>query len=162
MTVTGTPCPGRMHALSARSKALAVLGRKHEAQAALEAAEAAFERLPRDITREKTSVGGWAEERLHHTRSYVAAFGGVGDGESARDAALKLYSPAVWRGPAQIKLHRAAAETDASYAAATLAALSDAQRSDRSVRWTAIRVLDTCQRESGAGVAELREALSTA
>jgi transcriptional regulator with XRE-family HTH domain len=162
MSATSTPCPGRMHALSARSKALAVLGHKRDARAALDAAEAAFEQLPRDITREKISVGGWAEERLHHTRSYVAAFGGVGDGDSARDAALELYSLAAWRGPAQINLHRAAAETDAGYAATTLAALSDAQRSDRSVRWTAMRVLDTCERESGPGIAELREVLRVA
>jgi transcriptional regulator with XRE-family HTH domain len=162
LAATSAPCAGRMHALSASAKALAVLGRKREARAALNAAEATFERLPRDITREKISVGGWAEERLHHTRSYVAAFGGVGDGEHARDAALTLYSPAAWRGPAQIELHRAAAEADAGYAAATLAALSDAQQSDRSVRWTAMRVLDACERKSVAGVAELREALASA
>jgi hypothetical protein len=150
-----------MNALTARAKALAVLGRKRESRAALNAAQAAFERLPRDITREKISVTGWAEERLHHTRSYAAAFGGVVDGEPARRAALTLYSPAAWRGPAQIKLHRAAAETDAGSAAATLAALSHPQRSDRSVRQTAARVLAVCEDESVARAAELREALNS-
>jgi hypothetical protein len=160
LAVTRAPCAGRMHGLSVSAKALGVLGRRQEARVALNAAEAAFERLPRDITREKISVGGWAEERLHHTRSYVAAFGGVGRGEPAREAALRLYSSAAWRGPAQIKLHRAAAEADAGYAAATLVALSRPQRADLSIRQTAARVLSICDVAGSAAVAELREMLT--
>jgi transcriptional regulator with XRE-family HTH domain len=69
LAVTRVPCAGRMSALGARALALAMLGRKREAREAIAAVEVAFERLPRDITREKIAGGGWAEERLHHTRS---------------------------------------------------------------------------------------------
>lgn len=164
LAAASAPCAGRMHALTASAKALAVLGRKREARAALNAAEVEFERLPRDITREKISVNGWAEERLHHTRSYTTAFGGGGDGEPARAAALRLYSPVAWRGPAQVKLHRAATETDSVYALATLTALTDPQRSDRTIRQTAAKVLAVCESRdaSAAGVADLREVLSAA
>jgi hypothetical protein len=42
-----------------------------------------------------------------------------------------------------------------------LSELSDAQRSDRYVRTMALAALTACERESVAGVAELREALAT-
>jgi hypothetical protein len=37
----------------------------------------------RDVTREKVAAGGWAEQRLHHTRSYCEMYG-VDGGERAR------------------------------------------------------------------------------
>jgi transcriptional regulator with XRE-family HTH domain len=159
LAATSNPCAGRMHALTAHAKALSVLGRKREATSALHDAEVEFERLPRDITREKLSVAGWAEERLHHAQSFMAAFGGIGDGEAARAAALRLYRPPAWRGPTQIRLHQAAIEVDADYAVATLCALSAPQRADRSVRENALRVLAVCQREAVGGAIELRDAL---
>jgi len=160
LAVTNAPCAGRMHALSASAKAQALLGNTREALDALRATEATFERLPRDLTREKVSALGWAEERLHHTRSYAAAFGGIDGGDAAREAALTLYSPAAWRGPAQVKLHLAASERDTGYAAATLAALSDSQRHDRSVRLTAARVLRAAEQRGDARAAELREVVN--
>jgi hypothetical protein len=160
LAATAAPCAGRMHALGARARALAMLGRKAEARETLTALERSFERLPRDITREKLSVAGWPEERMHHVASFVGAFGGVGCGEAAGEEALRLYSAAAWGGPAQVKLHRATAEVDAGYAVATLSALSAAQRSDRFVRTMALAALSACERESVAGVAELREVLA--
>jgi transcriptional regulator with XRE-family HTH domain len=152
---TNAPCTGRMHALAARAQAQALLGRNKQAAAALNAVETAFERLPRDVTRERVSALGWPEDRLHFCASFVGAPG-------AADDALKLYSPAVWRGHTQIKLHKAAAETVPDYAVAVLSNLSGAQRQDRFVRQTAKRTLATCEARgaSSAGVAELREVLS--
>ena len=161
LAITRAPCAGSMSALGARAQALAMLGRNREARATLASAEKAFERLPHDITREKVAGGGWAEERLHHTRSYCAMYG-VEGGESARADALRLYADALWRSRAQTKLHRAASEADAHDAVTTLSALSDAQRSDRFVRMIAARALAVCERERVAGTAELREVLSVA
>jgi hypothetical protein len=160
LTLTRQPCAGRMHALKATAQASAVVGRQRDAKDALAELERTFERLPRDVTREKIAVGGWAEERLHHARSYTAAFGGLGSGEAARASALALYSPAAWRGPAQINLHEAATEADPQHAVAALAGLTTTQRSDRTIRLVALRTLGVC-RSRGADVRELREALHT-
>jgi hypothetical protein len=116
--------------------------------------------LPRDITREKLSALGYSEETLHHVRSYCAMYGAV-PGEAAREEALRLYADAARRGPAQIRLHRAASEADAADAIATLSALSEAQRSDRFVRQIATRALDSCESRKAAGAVDLREALQT-
>lgn len=160
LRATKAPCTGRASALSARSQALAMLGREKAANESLAILERTFERLPSDLTREKLSALGWPEERLHHARSYSAMYSAApGAGEAARDEALRLYVDADWRGPAQIKLHRAASEVDANEAVATLAALSEAQRRDRFVRRIAMRVLDSCESRGVAGTAELREAL---
>jgi hypothetical protein len=84
----------------------------------------------------------------------------VGGGEAARDEALRLYADADWRGPAQIKLHRATSEADPQDALATLSGLSEAQRKDRFVRLVALRALDAGESRNAAGTAELREALN--
>ena len=157
--IRATTAPrGRIEALSARSQALAMLGREKAANESLALQERAFEKLPRDVTRERLSALGWPEERLHNTRSYCGMF--IGGGEAARDEALRLYVEADWRGPAQIRLHRAASEADAKDAVATLSGLSDAQRSDRFVRLIAARALASCESRKVAGTAELREALA--
>lgn len=157
LRITHAPCSGRMQAGSAKAQALALLDRKQEAREALRELEAAFERLPRDLTREKVSTTGWAEERLHHATSYASAFGGLGVGGPARESALKLYPPVAWRGVAQVQLHRAAAEKDAGLAIETLTGLSEPQRSDRGVRLIALKVLDHVD---GHGAVELHEVLA--
>jgi hypothetical protein len=161
LAVTSAPCAGRMEALAARAQALAMLGRTREARDTLASLEKAFERLPRDVAREKVAASGWAEQRLHHTRSYCAMYG-VQGGESAHAQALRLYVDALWRSRAQIRLQRAASEADAHDAVATLSDLSEAQRSDRFVRMIAARALAACERERVAGAAELRDALASA
>jgi hypothetical protein len=160
LNATSAPCTGRMNALAVKAQALAMLGRDRPAGESLRELERTFERLPRDLTRDKLSMLGWPEEMLHHARSYCAMYGGDG-GESAREDALRLYEAAEWRGPAQVKLHRAAAEIDAQHAVATLRNLSDPQRSDRFVRRIAIQVLARADGAgSAAGAAELRELLA--
>lgn len=159
LALTSAPCAGRMHALGTVVRASAVTGRQRAAREALVTLERTFEQLPRHITREKAAVGGWAEERLHHVHSYAAAFGGIGGGDAARDAALALYAPAAWRLPAQVKLHQAVAEVDPGHAIAALAELSEAQRADRSIRFPALQTLSACKAR-GADVRELREVLA--
>jgi hypothetical protein len=169
LAATTAPCAGRMHALSARAQALAMLGREREAREGLATLERTFARLPRDVTRETISSLGWAEQRLHHTESYCAMF--VGGGEQAREQALALYDGVMWRGPVQVNLHRATsmiASGDigegARHATAVLAPLSDAQQSDRLVRKLAVRALATVPEKarSELPVAKLREVLAAA
>jgi len=160
LALTDAPCIGRQRALSARVRALALQGRKRETRNALTALEQGFERLPRDITREKIGVNGWAEEMLLNVTSFASAFAGVDGGEAAREEALRLYSTALWRGPTQVKLHRAIAKTDAHMALDALAPLTDAQRKDKLVRLVGLKALDACASRKVAGTAELREALA--
>ncbi|MGI9100379.1 MAG: helix-turn-helix domain-containing protein [Solirubrobacteraceae bacterium] len=155
LAATNAPCAGRMHALGARARALALLGRRHDAAAAMRDLERSFERLPRGVAREV--VGGWSEHRLHHAASFVGAFGGVGS-KTAHDEGLRL-SRGLWRPSTQIRLHQAAAEADPQYAVATLSALSPAQAGDQFIRRLALRTADACEAR-GAGVAELREVLA--
>jgi transcriptional regulator with XRE-family HTH domain len=155
LTRTDAPCAGRMHALGARARALALLGRKHDAVAAMKDLERSFERLPRYVTREL--AGGWDEHRLHHAASFVNAFGGVGS-KTAHDEGLRL-SRGLWRASTQIRLHQAAAEADPQYAVATLSDLSPAQAGDQFIRRLALRAADACEAR-GAGVAELRDVLA--
>lgn len=159
LSATKAPCTGRMEAFAAKAQASAMLGRERPASDALADLERTFDKLPRDIVREKLSALGWAEERVHHVRSYCAMYGSA-SGDTARDEALRLYADADWRSQAQVKLHRAAAEADAQDAVATLSDLSDAQRSDRFVRLIAARALASCESRNVAGTAELREALA--
>jgi hypothetical protein len=169
LAATTTPCAGRMHALGARAQALATLGRKRDAHEGLAALERTFERLPSDLTREKISSLGWSEQRLHHTKSYCGMF--VGGGDQAREPALALYGDMMWRGPAQVGLHRAASmiasgdpREGAHHATAILAPLSATQRSDRFVRRLALLTLSTVPEKarSEPAVTGLRELLAAA
>jgi transcriptional regulator with XRE-family HTH domain len=164
LRATTAPGAGRMNALTAKAQALAMLGRERAASDTLAAADRAFEHVPRNITRDKLSALGWAEDRLHHGRSYCAMYG-TGSGEIARTQALRLIADTDWRSQAQLKLHRAASEADAQDAVATLSDLSETQRRDRFVRMIAARALASCEARGGpsaAGTTELREVLSTA
>lgn len=169
LAATAAPCAGRMKALGARAQALAMLRRTREAHEGLAALERTFERLPRDVTREKVSSLGWSEQRLHHTKSYCGMF--VGGGEEAREQALALYEDVMWRDPAQIRLHRATSmiasgdvREGARHAAAVLAPLSAAQRSDRFIRRLAVGTLAAVpeRARSEPAVTELREVLAAA
>jgi transcriptional regulator with XRE-family HTH domain len=138
LAATGQPCTGRIAALCAKGQALAMLKRVQQTRDCYGDIEREFERLPRDVTREKLSVLGFAEERMHNSRSFAGMF--IGGGEPAREEALRLYAAANWRGAAQVRLHRAAADHDPAYAGEVLSGLSEAQRSDRRVRLIARRV----------------------
>jgi transcriptional regulator with XRE-family HTH domain len=160
LSVTDTPCIGRQRAFSARVRALALQGRAKETRNALTALEAEFERLPRPVTSEKIGVNGWCEEDLHNVMSFAGAFAGMDGGEAARNEALRLYSSALWRGPTQVRLHRAMAETDARMALEVLSPLTDAQRKDRFVRLVALKALNVCESRDVGGTSELREVLA--
>jgi transcriptional regulator with XRE-family HTH domain len=163
---TSAPCTGRMEALGAKAQALAMLGREREASETLATLERTFEKLPDAITRDTLSALSWAEDRLHHTRSYCAMYGASpAAGEVAREQALRLIADSDWRSRAQIRLHRAASEADAGLALDALTALEDRQRSDRFVRTIAARALASCETRAGAdaaGVGALRDVLSAA
>jgi len=139
LAATRQPCAGRMSALCAKGQALGMLKRARQTRDCYTELEREFERLPRDITREKLSVLGFAEERMHNSRSFAGMF--IGGGEPAREEALRLYATVDWRGAAQVKLHRAAADRDVAYAEEVLSGLSEAQRSDRRIRLIARRVV---------------------
>lgn len=161
LRATSAPCAGRMSALGAKAQALAMLGREKAANETLGTLERTFERLPREITRDKLSALGWAEDRLHHGRSYCAMYSAMpASGEAARDEALRLTPDLDWRSRAQIRLHRAASEADARDALATLGDLTETQRRDRFVRTIAARALVSCEARDAGGAAELREALA--
>jgi len=87
-------------------------------------------------------------------------------GEAARERALKIYPAQTWRGPTQIRLHRAAsliAEGDVSegakYATRVLAPLSADRRSDRFVGAITERTLAVVPARAyeRPAVADLRE-----
>lgn len=152
------PCAGRVEAIAARAQALAMQGRERDANEALSSLERTFEKLPHVVTRDQLSSFGWSEQRLHHVHSYCSMYG-VCSGEIAQAEALRLYPDAMWRGPVQIKLHRAASEADAQYAVATLSDLSDAQRSNRFVLIIAKQALARCEAQ-GANASELSDVLT--
>jgi hypothetical protein len=161
-----------MHALSARAQAHAVLGQERQARAALTALAGTFERLPADVTDESVSLGGWPEHRLRHTESY--AFMHLGDtrrGEHARERALELYPAQAWRGPTQLRLHRAASliagrdvGEGARYATGVLEPLSAGQRADRFVAKIADHALAAVPAAAShtPAVREFREAFTAA
>lgn len=168
LAATSAPCIGRVRALGARAQALAMLRRKRDARDGLTVLERTFERLPPELTREKISSLGLGEQEIHHAKSYCGMF--VGGGEQARDDALALYE-GVWRGPAQVSLHRATSmiaagdvREGAQHATAILAPLSEAQRSDQFVRKLAVGTLSAVPEKARGeqAVAELREVLAGA
>ena len=155
VAVTSAPCAGRMHALSARPRALGLLGRRHEATTAMNDLERAFGELPSSVVREP--VGGWGEVRLHTAASFVLAYGEVGSSAS-HDHALAA-DEGFWRDGAQIELQRSASEVDPQLAESVLKNLSRDQRGDQFVRRLARRTLTTLEAR-GADTRELSEILS--
>jgi transcriptional regulator with XRE-family HTH domain len=158
LQATTAPCTGRMQGLGAKAQALAMLGREKASSDILTTLERTFEHLPRSITRDKISALGWAEDRLHHGRSYCAMYG-VGSGEVARTEALRLIAHTDWRSRAQLNLHRAASQAEAKEAVAILSNLSNTQRSDRFVHTIAHRAVVVCE-SRGVDTGELREVLA--
>jgi transcriptional regulator with XRE-family HTH domain len=168
---TKTPCPGVMQALGGRAQALALLGRERESMAALDDLARTFERLPDATTRDRVSAWGYSEQKWRHAESYVGMCVGGRRGEQARERALELYPAQAWKGPAQVRLHRAAsliADGDvtegARYATRALEPLSAAQRADRFVARIADRTLAVIpdRARDMPAVRELREALTAA
>jgi hypothetical protein len=168
---TRTPCAGVMNALGGRAQALALLGREREAMGALDDLARTLERLPDATTRDRVSAWGWSEQKWRHAESYVGMCVGGQRGEQARERALKLYPAEAWKGPAQVRLHRAASlisdgdvTEGARYATRALEPLSSDQRADRFVARIADRTLAVIPDRARdlPAVAEYREMLATA
>jgi tetratricopeptide (TPR) repeat protein len=102
------PCAGVASGHAARAQALAHLGRHREARGALDDLADMFTLLPDATTRDRVSQWGWSEARLRHVQSDVHSRAGrLREASEAQDAALALYPPAAYQGPAQVELHRA-------------------------------------------------------
>lgn len=155
LAATKDPCVGRVLALSAKAQALALTGQAKPARHVLQGMESEFERLPSDLRRDRVTALGAPEDRLTFVASFLGAFA---DMPYPVDGAAN-YSPVVWRGLAQVRLHRAAAEVDPQHAVAVLSSLKPAQRSDRFVHQTALRVLRRCEAKNAPRTRELHDAL---
>lgn len=135
----GVSSPGLAEGIGARAQALAHLGRHREARDALTQLSRTFDQLPDTVTGERASaVHGWQEHRLRHIESYThTQLGDRARAEVAQERALALYQSPRWRGPAQVRLHRAAclvADGDVvdgiRYASSVLQALPEDRRRD--------------------------------
>lgn len=164
------PSAGLMSALAARAQALAAVGDRSGARRALEDVTAAFERLP-DEARDGSPAFDWSEDRLHHVRSYVHShLADERQAEQAHDRALELYDKTLFRGPTQVRLHRATRlilggdpTEGVRYATQVLDALPPARRTDGFVRQLAHDALAAVPESARAlpPVAEYRELLQT-
>lgn len=106
----GTPCTGVVSGLAARAQALGRMGQTDRARGALADLARMFDRLPDDVTRERTSMFAWSEHRLLHVESYVCTrLGDTRSAYAAQDAAFALYPATDYHlGRAQVEMHRAA------------------------------------------------------
>src|SRR5260370_1379458 len=107
----GKPCAGVVSGYAARAQALAQLGRREDAQTALEALQDVFGGLPGEVSADHRSQWGWSEIRLRHVESYVhTPAGDIRAAARAPDAALALYPATAYQGyqgRTQIPMHRA-------------------------------------------------------
>lgn len=155
LAATKDPCAGRMLALSAKAQALALTGQGKAALRVLAGMEREYERLPSDLRRDHVTAHGVPEDRLTFVASFLSAHGAMTYPAAGADG----YSSVVWRGYAQVRLHRAAAEGDPQHAIAVLSSLAPKQRDDRFVRQTALRVLRRCEAKHAPGTQDLHDAL---
>ncbi len=101
-----TPTAGTASLLAAKAQALALLGRRSDASAALRTLTATFERLPNKAT--EPTMYRWLEHRLRHTESFVyTAVGHTERAHLAQDRALQLYPQGLSASRCQIEMHRA-------------------------------------------------------
>jgi len=149
----GKPCAGVVSGYAARAQALAQLGRREDAQTALEALQDVFGGLPGEVSADHRSQWGWSEIRLRHVESYVhTRAGDIRAAARAQDAALALYPATAsfsYQGRTQIQMHRAeclirAGDVDggAQHAARVIGTLPPDRRSDSLVSVTAIAALN--------------------
>ncbi|MEU8798895.1 hypothetical protein [Spirillospora sp. NPDC048819] len=141
---------GIANAYSAKAQAYAQLGRHDEAEQALTELKRVFEHLPAKATKDKTTMWGWSEQRLHHVASYVHTHSGdIERAQQAQDDAIALYPAKSFLARAQIELHRAGglirtgdADTGARHAIRVLEGLPSTHRADAMIRRTAFTSLN--------------------
>ena len=104
---------GRVSAAAAglhagRAQALALLGRRTEAETEVRQVADITEQLPGTVVADVESLWGWPEHRLRHTESYVYThIGDLTAAQAAQDRALILYPASQARLRTQVELHRA-------------------------------------------------------
>ncbi|WP_161790962.1 helix-turn-helix transcriptional regulator [Actinomadura welshii] len=144
------PCFGTASAYSAKAQAYAQLGRHEEAERVMIDQRRLFERIPAQVSDDKTSAWGWSEQRHHHVTSYVHMHAGdLERAQEAQDTAIGLYPSERFLGRAQVELHRAGVlirtgDTDAGAQHVThvIEGLTPAHRGDAMVRRTAFTSLN--------------------
>jgi hypothetical protein len=135
-------CSGTAKAHAARAQTSALLGRAETAEESLVGLRRLFDRLPAEITEDRTSWLSFSAYRLHHTESYVySRLGDLSRAETARAQALAVYPAHRYRGRAQLTQHQATClvrsgdlRSGVDLATSTLAGLPDQARGDRLVR----------------------------
>jgi transcriptional regulator with XRE-family HTH domain len=131
-----------------KAQALGMVGRQHEAEAALAALRDTFAGLASSVTSDRASFLGWPETRLRYTESFTYShLGDFAAASLAQDRALGLFPANVRRDPIKIELQRAlclarsgAAADAEQHAVAQLAAL-DPDQHDLPMANLAARVL---------------------
>jgi len=85
-----------------------MLGRRDEAEMALDNLRDTFAMLPADATRDDKPLINTPESRLWFTESFVYAYlGDTNKTERAQQQALALYPPSYTHGPVEVELLRA-------------------------------------------------------
>uniref|UniRef100_UPI0037537548 hypothetical protein n=1 Tax=Actinomadura sp. SCN-SB TaxID=3373092 RepID=UPI0037537548 len=103
-----TPCAGVASGYAAKAQACAQLDRHQEAHETLGELHKLFERLPDEVTSDRSSQWGWSAQRLHHVASHVHTHAGdLARATPAQDQALALYPERNYQGRTQVELHRA-------------------------------------------------------
>jgi hypothetical protein len=93
---------------AARAQALALLGRRDEATAALNATAEVLHALPASEASSNDTIYTWTEQKLRHTASFVHGLTGTAtEADEAQDRALAAYAPDRAVSRAQVHLHRA-------------------------------------------------------
>lgn len=104
-----TPATAVLELYSGKAQALALAGRRADAEAALRYfRDVLLPAVPAAVAEDRESMFGWPEVRLRFTESFVYSF--LGDDRRARaaqDRAALLYPAWFPRGRAQIELQRA-------------------------------------------------------
>jgi Predicted transcription factor, homolog of eukaryotic MBF1 len=101
----GARTAGRAGLGAAQAQALALMGRREDARAALRAMENVLEALPPGSD---DTIFDWTERNLRHAESFVYGLTGTAaEADEARDRALAMYAPDRAVSRAQVHLHRA-------------------------------------------------------
>jgi len=103
----GRPCVATAKALGARAHARALLGDLDGAEADLDEQARVFDRLPTEVTGDRTSLLGWPVTRILHSRSLVYTLIGHPGATRAQAEALAAYHNPRERQAAQVRLHAA-------------------------------------------------------
>ncbi|WP_433477266.1 hypothetical protein ACQPZP_09545 [Spirillospora sp. CA-142024] len=134
---------------AAKAQALAELGRRDEAEHALDDLRDMFEQLPDAVRAEQDGQWSWSDRRLHFVTSLVhTCAGNVGPAMAAQDAALAACPAQNWGFRGQIGMHRAgvmicAGDVDegARHMTRVLEGLPPEQRGDRFLEGSAMTSL---------------------